>query len=283
MLVEQFLFINIQYNNKMIQLHALRKQLTAWQEWGQTSVREEALCWQLQWRKRESRSASDWACRGGVGGCQTVTPTQLHRTVSTGLNSWEPSRSPSCCCCVLLQKPHMEPHVTASTTRRIYTGGAQRAHELLLHGWQWDTIRGKMRTGTHTFFFFFPTHKQQLNEHWNTRDVEMNMSHAVLHGTCFFCVPVATQGPVCVFVRKVTTALWLMLTRGSLLKGGMSNQSHSCWTVRAGAAHMQRQTRSGKCSCVIYFALWAAAWLTFATNCKSDIARMIFCIDTLFL
>lgn len=171
---------------------------------------------------------------GGVWG--GVRQSHPHRTVSTGLNSWEQSRSPSfcCCCCVLLQKPHMEPHVTANTNSRVHFAGTRTAQELPLQGWQKAAIIIR-RAGTHTS----STH---AHSRWNNRNAKRNASLLqILSRKSPF---VSKHRPVCKFVRKVTAALWLMLTRGSLLKGECQTQSHSCLAVTACTAHMQWQIRS---------------------------------------
>lgn len=112
--------------------------------------------------RRERQSVSDWACRGGRWG-GGVRQSHPHRTVSTGLNSWEQSRSPSfcCCCCVLLQKPHMEPHVTANTNSRIHFAGTRRAQELPLQGWQQAAIIIRRTWDTHFLHTLSLTMKQQ--------------------------------------------------------------------------------------------------------------------------
>lgn len=117
---------------------------------------------------------------------------------------------------------------------------------------------GKMRTGT--FFLHTTCNCERIIETTEKRK-EKHVFTTFLQRKTLVCVHIASHRPVCKFVRKVTTALWLMLTRGSLLKGECQTQSHSCLAVTACAAHMHQDkiTAVGSCSCVTYFALWAAA------------------------
>lgn len=192
---------------------------------------------------------------GGEGG-QMVSHTQLHRTVSTGLNSWEKSRSPaSSCCCVLLRKPHMEPHVTASDQQQSTlfwnwesTGGPTVGLTARRSQWH-NENRNTHIMRTHTTLFV----SLQLwvyNENSHDRDVR-RYTYVSAQWYSLLCpfreniwVHIASHSPFCKFVRKVITALWLMLTRGSLLKGECQTQSHSCLAAAACVAHMQRQIRS---------------------------------------
>lgn len=174
----------------------------------------------------EGRGRADqWVIEHVGEGCQTVTPTQLHRTVSTGLNSWEQSRSPSCCCCccccVLLQKPHMEPHVTASTTRRIYTGGAQRAHELLLHGWH---NRGQDENRNTLFFPHPQTTVEWTLEHERRRD--KYVSRSLSWNMLFLCSCCNTGARLCVRKKGHRSAL-ANVDKGFIVEGGECQTNHT--------------------------------------------------------
>lgn len=232
----------------------------------------------------ESRERKLWKTGGGGGVAVTWSHTQLHRTVSTDLNSWEKSRSLSSCCCVLLRKPHMEPHVTASDQQqntlepREHRRSHIRADSQTQLEAQWEQEH-TLHAHSHNFCLLVSSNCEHIMKQPWQRHKEIYVSAQWYISLSPFrvniWVHIASHSPFCKFVRKVITALWLMLTRGSLLKGECQTQSHSCLAAAACVAHMQRQIRSLLWKTVVvqptlHSAHSAAAWRAFEMYCKCD-------------
>lgn len=137
----------------------------------------------------------------------------------------------------------------ATDSRKRCCAGAEGAQELPLQGRQPGTISGTMTTGTHTSL-------TQLRLSGSNRKCIMKQQQQQIYIAVQRCSLLhsfrrnaiwgraAAHRPVCTFVRKVTTVLLLMLTRGSLLEGECQTRSHSCFAVAACVAHVQQQIRS---------------------------------------
>lgn len=169
-------------------------------------------------------------------------------------------------CCVLLRKPHMEPHVTAnSNSHKLLSAGPLTAQELPLQGPQQNSSSQLRRE------------QQQEQEHTCThasvgpsgsRHVKRKRVFAAfLRGTRLLCPQCSTQATVWVCKKGHRSSL-ANVDKRFIVEGGMSNpitQLLGCYSPHCSHAATDKITAENS-SCVTYFALGAAAWLAFCHN-----------------
>lgn len=151
------------------------------------------MCFASCSERRERQSVSDWACRGRGRGSQTVSPTQLHRTVSTGLEQLRaeqvsflllllcaPAKASHGAAC---DSQHQQQNILCWNTESTWAPTAGKTTRR--NQWQYDN--------RNMHFFHRQTTLSVCNCEWIKRDVKINTSLLQSFEENAFCVHIATQ------------------------------------------------------------------------------------------